>query len=125
MVLTGGGRVFDARTGLTWQRNVPSSPYKWLDALSYCVLLSIDGVTGWRLPSMKELHTLVDVMRSAPAIDQAAFGGTISAAFWSSSPAPFSVNHVGQVNFNSGTSQSNGPVTGGMNDPMASVRCVR
>lgn len=78
--------VLDNETGLMWQRDVHGSTYTWLDALSYCETLSLAGRSDWRLPTRKELHTIVDVSRHSPAIDATAFPGTPSEGFWSSTP---------------------------------------
>jgi hypothetical protein len=63
-----GGLVLDLFTGLTWQQRIindrPSSP-----ALSDCG-------TGWRLPSLNELQTIVDDTRAFPSIDETAFPNT-------------------------------------------------
>jgi hypothetical protein len=85
------GTVIDTKTGLTWQQGVGPGA-NWANAKTYCAGLSLAG-TGWRLPTMKELLTILDVLRSgAPYIDQTAFPGP-AAAFWSSTPyAPSSGN---------------------------------
>jgi hypothetical protein len=36
--------------------------------LDYCEQLSIEGMSGWRLPSTKELQSLIDYGRSFPAL---------------------------------------------------------
>src|SRR5258706_11285535 len=59
--------VYDTQTKLTWQQAIPKSLYAWADAKTYCSALSLDG-SGWRLPSINELQTLVDESTN-PAID--------------------------------------------------------
>lgn len=90
-----GGVVLDTKTGLRWQQMVSSPATKWTGALRYCKALSLGGFTsGWRVPSMKELRTLVDESRYNPAIDTTTFPGVASAGspgspatfFWSSTP---------------------------------------
>jgi len=34
----------------------------WDDARLYCFALRVDGKTGWRLPTKKELNTMVDFL---------------------------------------------------------------
>ena len=84
--------VYDVKTKLTWQRTHPTTLYNLSDAKTYCVGLSLGG-TGWRLPTTKELQTIVDYSQATPpTIDRTAFPGTFSDHFWSSTAnmgAPF------------------------------------
>ena len=86
----------DEWTGLTWQQipdeegpaaECPSSPtcVPWMDAAPFCANLALDG-GGWRLPTVKELATLVDETKAYPAIDTAVFTGNdaLLALFWTS-----------------------------------------
>jgi hypothetical protein len=95
--------VYDTKTKLTWQRAVASSAMTWANAKSYCTALNLGG-SGWRLPSMKELQTIVDKTRSNPAIDPTAFPSTPSDYFWSSSPVAGYADGVWSVDFLSGDS---------------------
>lgn len=82
-----GGTVTDTRTKLTWQQMAPSATYTLAAAKTYCPTLGASlGGTGWRLPTIKELLTIVDDSQRNPSIDPTAFPATPSAAFWSSSP---------------------------------------
>jgi hypothetical protein len=77
------GTVYDVNTKLTWQQSPPTTKYTWADADAYCKALgaTITGA-GWRLPTMKELLTIVDYSRHSPAIDPSAFPATPSTYFW-------------------------------------------
>jgi formylglycine-generating enzyme required for sulfatase activity len=77
------GSVRDTQTQLTWQQPAPKDELTWADAAAYCDALELDG-SGWRLPSIGELQTLVDETRN-PAVDAAAFPQTPSEYFWASS----------------------------------------
>ena len=66
--------VTDRGTGLTWQRRPGTETYGFSEAQAYCSALTLEG-TGWRLPSMKELQTIVDESRSDPALDPEIFPG--------------------------------------------------
>lgn len=87
----GDGQVTDPATGLTWQRGFSATQMAAAAATSYCAGLDLDG-HSWRLPSVKELATLVDEGRVSPAIDVSAFPGVPPDVwFWSSTvsaPAP-------------------------------------
>jgi hypothetical protein len=53
--------IQDVRTGLTWQREPSPTAVSFTDAAIACQALSLDTFTsGWRVPSYKELLTLVD-----------------------------------------------------------------
>ncbi len=54
-----GWRDWNQRTGLTWQVAVDGQLRTWEAARAHCQGLTAAG-GGWRLPSMKELQTLVD-----------------------------------------------------------------
>lgn len=60
--------VLDTVTQLTWQKNRPGTMNS-TDAVNYCANLNLGAKTDWRLPTAKELYTLVDRGRSVPAID--------------------------------------------------------
>ena len=89
------GTVTDTATGLMWQRATApgigsgSNPgqYIWEQALAYCENLSLATYTDWRLPTPKELQSLVDYSISSPGptiINTTAFPGTQPAGYWSS-----------------------------------------
>lgn len=76
------GTVKDNRTGLVWQQSVDANLYTWADARDACSRLVLLG-SGWRLPTKKELLTLIDPTRFQPSIDPNAFPNTPPEYFWS------------------------------------------
>ncbi len=80
--------VYDNNTKLTWQRQVVGQALAWDTAKEIC------EQQGWRLPSTKELQTIVDETRVAPTADQEVFPNTPAERFWTSSP----VNKAGLAN---------------------------
>ena len=54
--------VLDRETGLVWQR-VPNEPraFEWLTARRLCRTENTGGRQGWRLPSIEELSSLLDL----------------------------------------------------------------
>lgn len=72
------------------------------------------GYSDWRLPSIRELMTIVDRTRSSPAIDPVAFPGAPSGGlFWSSSPHASISGNAWYVNFADGVVDYNtGALTG-------------
>jgi hypothetical protein len=120
------GTVHDNKTGLTWQAAMPSGLYAWGSAStsgtaqSYCATLSLNG-SGWRLPTLKELTTIVDysVASPGPMIDANYFPNTVAALTWSSTPWTAMSGYAWGVYFSSGSSDAQN-VSSTYN-----VRCVR
>jgi len=52
--------VTDTSTGLMWQQVTDPNRHTWLEALAYCEGASLSGYDDWRLPTVKELVSLVD-----------------------------------------------------------------
>jgi hypothetical protein len=92
-----GGTIYDTRTKLTWQQAPATTTYTWDNAKTYC------ANSGWRLPRMKELLTIVDYSGGSPAIDQTYFPSTPTGPFWTSSPAQGSATLAWYVDFSSGS----------------------
>jgi hypothetical protein len=113
----GSGTVLDTQTKLTWQQMIPTASYTWSDAKTYCAGLSLDG-TGWRLPSINELQTIVDESTN-PAIDGATFPMTPSEYFWSSTAVVEDPSRAWTCFFSNGSTYSFSTTT------PENVRCVR
>jgi hypothetical protein len=119
---TSNGTVYDSKTKLTWQQTISSISYTWADAKTYCAGLGSSlGGTGWRLPTLKELQSLVDYSQTTPpTIDSTAFPGTFPASFWSASPLAGSSSLAWIVFFYYGNTDLSDVSSYGNN-----VRCVR
>lgn len=76
--------VTDRGTGLVWQRNAAPQRFAWSFAREVCDALELGGSRGFRLPSLRELQTIVDERAAAPAFD-AAFAANDDDELWSSS----------------------------------------
>ncbi len=91
--------ISDLATNLMWQKNDSGTHLNsFSDALLSCEVSATAGHSDWRLPNMKELHSILDYSRSpetssSPAIDTAFFNTTVVtneggqsdwAYFWSS-----------------------------------------
>lgn len=85
MVDASAGLVTDLRTGLIWQQAANANTYTWEQAGTYCRGLRVGLTSGFRVPSLKELLTLVDPTRARPAIDIKAFPNTPAEWFWTMS----------------------------------------
>jgi hypothetical protein len=93
------GTVTDSGTGLIWQKCTVGRTgatctggavtlMDWDDALAACNSLSLASQTDWRLPSVRELNSLVDLRGSEPLIDQTAFPSTAFNQYWTSTSHP-------------------------------------
>lgn len=108
------GTVTDLSSSLMWQRcsapseetNCSVSPllYVWDDALAYCNGLGLGGYTDWRLPNIKELHSIIDATKtSAPNINISYFPDTkTDNYYWSSTTFADTTGYAWYVDFNIG-----------------------
>ncbi|MBC8133189.1 MAG: DUF1566 domain-containing protein [Deltaproteobacteria bacterium] len=118
------GEIKDNLTGLIWQQASTTATMPFAGAAGICAGLTLNGQT-WRLPSIKELSTLVNetppITKVSPAIDTATFPDTPSnGAYWSSSlfnSQPASAHLPWVINFTDGFTQSSLSA--------ARVKCVR
>ena len=118
------GSVTDTLTGLQWARcsfgqtlendRCHGEPHRlpW-------AIVSLVIETGWRLPEIAELNSLVELRCIQPAINQQIFPDTAPAAYWSASRFINKDGDYWQVNFLHGESGSE-PA-----DAKAYVRFVR
>ena len=143
----GDGTVTDQRTGLIWQKS-PDFDNKrtWAQAQTYADALQLAGHDDWRLPTVKELYSLIDFRGSSmtvpprPYIDTDYFDfqypdpstgdRLIDVQFWSST-AYVGLTMGGDatafgVNFADGRIKGYPTLTGPGGQPFARyVRCVR
>lgn len=97
-----GGTVLDSETGLLWQQALNNTTYSPAAAASYCSSLGLAG-GGFRLPTIAELQTIVDVGTTDPTIDLEAFPSTPSDGFWTTTPSATGNGNMWAVNFTDGT----------------------
>jgi hypothetical protein len=120
----GDGTVTDLNTGLMWQQDDShnSSGYSWKGAVSYCRRLTLGNHKDWRLPSVRELSSLVTLggrSSADPAIDTTYFPGCVSNYYWSSTPYVHAAHYSWGVYFDFGL------VGYGDRSYPYNVRCVR
>jgi hypothetical protein len=118
---TSNGTVYDTKTKLTWQQTISSISHTWADAKTYCTGVGSSlGGTGWRLPTLKELQSLVDYSQATPPmIDSTAFPEAPSGLFWSASRLVGPLSNAWGVGFGDGTTYGDGFSNTNY------VRCVR
>lgn len=114
--------VSDSMTKLVWQVTGPDATARtWQQALEDCESSTYAGKSDWRLPSIKELATLVnEAATTAPAI-YAELGGNVAANYWSSTPA----QSFGAEHFAFALETSLGVSPSLKMTETAAVRCVR
>ena len=74
----GDGTITDENTGLMWQKTPDFKHHNYYDAFYYVDSLEIGGYTDWRMPTIKELYSLLnsngelfpeDLEKSQPYLD--------------------------------------------------------
>ena len=98
-----GTVVYDTKTRIEWQRQVPDSKKPSDQSAGVCGQLNLDGI-GWRVPTLLEVLSLQYLTRKAPTIDARAFPNTPSGEYVTATRA----NGVLQlVSFETGDISSN------------------
>ena len=122
------GEVRDNYTGLVWQQGYSSAAMSFDEARGYCTGLGLNGGT-WRLPSVRELATLVDEAQVAPAINRSMFPNTRYGSgvwYWASHAARNNPAAAWALNYDDGFTGFNAGMSGSWNYFTAAwVRCVR
>jgi len=115
-VINGDGTVTDIKRKLIWQTCSSGLEFKenkcvgsaevftWTPGRRYCGVLKLRG-KSWRLPTVDELKTLVDLNQKKrgtdPAIHQILFPGTAATLYWTANRAPVGYDKYA-INFNDG-----------------------
>lgn len=84
----GDGTVADMVTGLTWQQASDGTARSFSGAATYCASLQLGSRSVWRVPSPRELLTLVDAGRTNPAMNPAF--AVSSGNYWTNATDPVS-----------------------------------
>lgn len=121
-----GTEVTDNQTGLRWRRCSEGQTYSAGNCLGNAGAFTYEAAlaharaqTGWRLPNVKELSSIVDTDRQQPSIDLAVFPATPAYSYWSSSPYAGNADYAWGVNFYYGF------VDPGRRNDSTAVRLVR
>ena len=116
----------DKNTGLSWQHcasdwiQCPEPQLlDWSQALAYCQQLSWNQQQDWRLPTRKELISLIRLNQRTPSIIKALQRDTRNNVYWSSTTDSKSPEKAYYTSFFSGYSYANYKIVQGH------VRCVR
>ena len=96
--------VQDNETGLVWETVPVKATSGWKTASGSCVNKSVGGHKGWRLPTVKELASLVDPSVFPPPTLPAGhpFRNVESAGYWTASAHEDFPTNAWDVNFDIG-----------------------
>jgi hypothetical protein len=128
------GETTDNYTGLVWQSGFSPTLMAWADAPAYCTSLSLNGHTGFRVPTLGELSSTVNEARVGNAVVLSAFPGTPNGCkdpkYWFWAAESQSATADWGLSYCDGFTGTNvGATANGVNDwdyfPTANVRCVR
>jgi hypothetical protein len=99
---TADDEVTDKTTGLIWQRGDDGNTYAYSDAVAHCASFkSAEAATGWWLPSVIELMTLIDSAVDNPSFDPSFTGGQAN-NYWSATPTVGQTMEAWTVKFDFG-----------------------
>ncbi len=112
--------VIDIKKNLMWQDNSDSAEYtaNWTLSKEYCTSLTLNGYTDWRLPTIKELQTIVDISKKKLAINTE-FKFTEPSSYWSNSQDMVNKNNAWYVGFKTGATFRDSK------DYDCYIRCIR
>jgi hypothetical protein len=118
--------VEDLGTGLVWQGTASDATADFAGAQTLCAELELDG-GGFRVPSVKELQTLIDNSKTEMPVVSAVFSGIPSgrALFWTSSKSASSDTGAWFVNLGTGEAADVALTVGDVVDLQNFVLCVR
>ena len=83
-----GTVIQDRHTGLAWEQEPDRFHGTWTEAAAHCKEKTIGGQSGWRIPHVKELSSLVDSSQKDPALPPGhPFANIKSAVYWTDTPS--------------------------------------
>lgn len=97
--------VLDKNTGLVWEKSPQTTNQAWFDSTFTCINTTTGGQKGWRLPSIPELASLVDLSVGSPGPTLPPghpFQFVQSAKYWSATALVDSPTSAWLVSFENG-----------------------
>jgi len=107
--------VLDRETGLVWEQSPSTTTDTWYYQSFHCINLNTGGRTGWRLPTIQELLSIVDRSQSNPALPSGhPFSNVQSYYYWSATTGALSATFAWTVVFVDGSVVGVGNSGGGV-----------
>ena len=112
--------VIDIKKNLMWQDNPENIEYteNWTFSKEYCSSLTLNGYTDWKLPTIKELQSIVDISKRKLAINSE-FKFTAPSSYWSKSQDIVNKSNAWYVGFKTGATFRDSK------DYDCYIRCIR
>jgi hypothetical protein len=86
--------IRDRATGRIWLRPVSESAVSWPEAFTAVAALNESRFAGWRLPTIRELESLVDLRRHSPAFPALEPFSDVPEGFWSSTTSVYKPSYA-------------------------------
>src|SRR5262245_57949973 len=84
--------VLDKETGLVWERTLSPAAVPFSGAVFACATLSIGNRRGWRVPTVEELASVMDLSQATPPIAAGNPFENLAADpdtfYWTTTPSP-------------------------------------
>ena len=115
-----GKVIVDKELGIYWQDDFAANDTSedWEDSVDYCKNLKINNLVGWRLPTFRELFSIVDYRYAKPAINPA-FEFVSNDRYWTQTIFATTTSRAWNINFGTGETYYSYKTTN------QSVRCVK
>ena len=112
--------VIDLEKNVMWQDDIEATQYTetWGMAKEYCKSLTLSGYTDWKLPTIKELQTIVNIKKKDLAI-YAQFKYAQPSSYWSNTQDIINKSDSWYVGFKTGATFKDSK------DYECYVRCIR
>ena len=94
--------VLDRETGLVWEQSPSTTTDTWYYQSFHCINLNTGGRTGWRLPTIQELLSIVDRSQSNPSLPSGHPFTVQSSDYWSATSNANNATNAWNVDFNNG-----------------------
>ena len=101
----GNGTVTDNNTRLMWAKDGSSvgcnggNHAQWSEAVAFCQNLTFAGYSDWRLPSRKELASILDTEQENLSINTSYSPNTHAAQYWTSTKSSPDSNYAWSIHF--------------------------